>query len=48
MGILPELITFGGLVLHTRLLDIMKAVWEEQSVVSDWKDAEVVPIPKKG
>ena len=23
-------------------------VWEEGTVVGDWKDAEIVPIPKKG
>ena len=26
----------------------MKDVWKEKSVVPDWKDAEIVPIPKKG
>ena len=26
----------------------MQEVWEEGSVVADWKDAEIVPIPKKG
>ena len=26
----------------------MKEVWEEERVVGHWKDAEVVPIPKKG
>ena len=34
--------------MHDRLLKLMQEVWEEGSVVADWKDAELVPIPKKG
>lgn len=26
----------------------MKEIWKEKRVVRDWKDAEIVPIPKKG
>ena len=47
-GILPELVLFGGAVLWDRLLELMRALWKEGEVVTDWKDAEVVPIPKKG
>ena len=47
-GILPELLLFGGEVLYDRLLKIMKSAWEAGSIPSDWKDAVVVPIPKKG
>ena len=37
---------YGGAVLWDRLLELMQVMWRE--VVADWKDAEVVPIPKKG
>ena len=47
-GILPELIVHGGTELWERLLELMQKVWEEQKVVSDWRDAVIVPIPKKG
>ena len=47
-GILPELVLFSGAVLWNRLLELMRALWREGEVVTDWKDAEVVPIPKKG
>jgi hypothetical protein len=47
-GILPEMIVCGGHELWDRLLDLMKRVWEEGRVVEDWKNAEIVPIPKKG
>ena len=26
----------------------MEQIWEEGCVVDDWKDAVVIPIPKKG
>ena len=47
-GILQEMIVYGGHELWDRLLDLMKRVWEEGRVVEDWKNAEIVPIPKKG
>ena len=47
-GILPEMILSGGAELWDRLLQLMEKIWEEQTVVQDWKDAVVVPIPKKG
>ena len=46
-GILPELLVCGGTEMHDRLLKLMQEVWEEGSVVANWKDAEIVPIPKK-
>ena len=30
------------------MLQVMQDTWAEGRVVSDWKDAVVVPIPKKG
>ena len=47
-GILPELLINGGPLLFNRLLQLMKDVWHTGDVVKDWKDAEIVPIPKKG
>ena len=47
-GILPELVLYGGAILWDRLLELMQATWGRGEVVPDWKNAEVVPIPKKG
>ena len=47
-GILPELLLLGGGELWDRLLLVMEDVWEEKCVVKDWKDALIIPIPKKG
>ena len=46
--ILPDMILHGGLVLHHRILAIMRKSWQEGVVFSDWRNAIVVPIPKKG
>ena len=46
--ILPELLLYGGVELHDRLLQVMQDVWEQGAAVEDWKDAVIVPIPKKG
>ena len=46
--ILPELVSCGGIHLFERLLVLMQDAWREGKVVDDWKDAVVVPIPKKG
>ena len=47
-GILPELVLYGGPELQERLLLLMDDIWRGGTVVKDWWDAEVVPIPKKG
>ena len=47
-GILPELLLFGGEIMCDRLLQIMKSAWQAGAVPRDWKDAVIVPIPKKG
>ena len=46
--IAPELVVCGGSALHARIHLLVKAVWERGTVVADWRDAEIVPIPKKG
>lgn len=43
----PELIAYGGAELRDRILELMGEVWEERKVVDDWRDAKIVPIPKK-
>ena len=45
-GILPELLQHGAELQW--LLKQVQEVWEEGVVVGDWKDAEIVPIPKMG
>ena len=46
--ILSELITYGGPELWDRILKLMEQVWKDGQVVRDWKDAVIIPIPKKG
>jgi len=46
--ILSELALCGGPILLERLLFLMQAaVWREGCVFKDWKDALIVPVPKK-
>ena len=47
-GIVPELLLHGGMELRERVLQVMQDMWGGGGVVSDWKDAVIVPIPKKG
>ena len=30
------------------LLTLMKAIWREGEVFQDWRDAVIIPVPKKG
>ena len=46
--ILPEMILCAGPALHDRLLALMETVWREGAVFGDWRDAVIVPVPKKG
>lgn len=43
-----ELLTHGGVVLKTRLYSLILKAWEQKQVPSDWKDALLVTIFKKG
>ena len=49
-GILPEMLkigqTNGDFLLM--LTEIVRAAWKEGHVPQDWRDAILVPIPKKG
>ena len=47
-GIMPELLVHGGAELPDRLLQLIQNVWQEGTVVENWRNAEIVPIPKKG
>ena len=47
-GILPDMVLHIGKDLHSRILTIMRKSWLEGTLVDDWCDAVVVPIPKKG
>ena len=47
-GILPEMILRGGPAIRDRLLALMEIVWREGAVFGDWRDAVIVPVPKKG
>ena len=42
------MILCGGPVLHDKLLALMEAVWREGEVFRDWRDAVIIPVPKKG
>ena len=46
--ITSEMILAAPGELRGRMLTLMKQIWMEGTVVKDWKDAEIVPIPKKG
>ena len=37
-----------GEVFPKRLLELVHEVWKEKSVPSEWRDAILIPIPKKG
>ena len=49
-GILPEMLkigqTNGDFMLM--LTELVRAAWKEGHVPQDWRDAILVPIPKKG
>ena len=38
----------GSPILFDRLLVLMQAVWRDGCVFKDWRDALIVPVPKKG
>ena len=47
-GILPEMVQHSGPAFATSLLSLVHEVRKEVSVPQAWRDAELVPIPKKG
>lgn len=46
--ITPEMILDGPSELREQLLKLFQKIWSEAAVVDDWKNAEIIPIPKKG
>ena len=47
-GILPELVKCCGANLLEYFLELFHQVWRDECVPQEWKDALIVPIPKKG
>ena len=47
-GVLPEMLKCCGTSMLERLVQLFHQIWEEGRVPSEWKDALIVPIPKKG
>ena len=47
-GIAPELLKAGDTPLLEALLDVIHTAWTNGTVPQDWRDAQLVPIPKKG
>ena len=44
----PEMTVAGGPVLHRVLLNLFRQVWGKGCVFDEWRDALVVPVPKRG
>ena len=47
-GILPEMVRYAGAEFLEALLSLVHEVWRESCVPQAWRNAELVPIPKKG
>ena len=49
-GILPEMLKVGqeSREFICMILTLVRAVWREKCVPQDWRDAILVPVPKKG
>ena len=47
-GIAPEMILYGDSALHHRIHKLLREVWISGVVPPEWRDAEIIPIPKKG
>ena len=46
--ILPEMVRGCGGEILTHIMDLFSTVWREERVPAEWRDAILVPIPKKG
>ncbi len=45
---LPEMLKCCGANLLERLVELFHQVWKDGCVPQEWKDAQIVPIPKNG
>ena len=46
-GIHPELIKYGGNTLLNRIYELVRQIWEEESIPKEWNKTIIVPIYKK-
>ena len=46
--VLPAMIRSCGEVMVDNILELLQTVWREQKVPEEWRDAMLIPIPKKG
>ena len=47
-GIPSEVWKYGGIKLQERLYELIVDIWKEEQIPKDWKDANIIPIFKKG
>jgi len=47
-GVPAEVWKHGGSRLQEKLFHLIKDIWEEEEMPQDWKDANIIPIFKKG
>ena len=47
-GLLPELLKCCDVDLMKYVHDLFVVVWKEEEVPKEWRDALLVPVPKKG
>ena len=47
-GILPDIVKHAGPAFTGALLELVHQVWRKSCVPQEWRDAEIVSIPKKG
>ena len=47
-GILPEMVKVCSSDLLECLVKVFVSVWDSRNILQDWKDALLIPVPKKG
>ena len=47
-GLLPDVLKYCGGPLLDYILTLFQTVWKERCVPAEWRDALLVPVPKKG
>lgn len=47
-GLPAEVWKYGGTALQERLLEIVGEIWSLETIPQDWKDANIIPLFKKG